>query len=101
MDNAIQAHANWRKKLRLAANKSEQIDADTAGRDDCCELGKWLHGAGSSIFGGRPTFVALVDRHRAFHTEAGNVARVINQGNGAQAEKMLGSGTRIRRPLTR
>ncbi len=93
LDNAIKAHANWRSKLRLAANKNEQIDADTAGRDDCCELGKWLHGAGSSTFGGRPTFVALIDRHRAFHTEAGKVASLINQGNGAQAEKMLGSGT--------
>lgn len=37
--------------------------------------------------------MTLVDGHRAFHVEAGKVARVINQGNGAQAEKMLDSGT--------
>jgi hypothetical protein len=93
LDSAIKAHAEWRAVLRSAANKSEHIDAQTIGRDDCCELGKWLHGAGNSKFGGKPTFVALTSRHREFHIEAGKVARAINQGAGSQAEKMLISGT--------
>ena len=93
LDNAIQAHADWRTKLRSAASKNEQLNADTICRDDCCELGKWLHGAGGSKFAGKPNFVALIDTHKAFHIEAGKVARVINQGNGAQAERMLDSGT--------
>jgi methyl-accepting chemotaxis protein-1 (serine sensor receptor) len=93
LDSAIKAHADWRAVLRSAANKFEQIDAETIGRDDCCELGKWLHGAGNSKFGGKPTFVALTSRHREFHIEAGKVARAINQGAGSQAEKMLSSGT--------
>jgi methyl-accepting chemotaxis protein len=93
LDSAIKAHADWRATLRSAANKSEQVDAQTIGRDDCCVLGKWLHGAGNSKFGGKPTFVALTNGHREFHTEAGKVARAINQGAGSQAEKMLGSGT--------
>jgi methyl-accepting chemotaxis protein len=93
LDNAIQAHADWRTKLRSAASHNEQVDAETIGRDDCCELGKWLHGAGNSKFGGKPTFVALISGHREFHIEAGKVARAINQGMGAQVEKMLDSGT--------
>jgi hypothetical protein len=93
LENAIKAHADWRTVLRSAANKSEQIDAETIGRDNCCELGKWLHGAGNSKFGGRPNFVALISGHREFHMEAGKVARAINQGAGSQAEKMLSSGT--------
>jgi hypothetical protein len=93
LDNAIQTHADWRTKLRSAANKNEQVDADAIGRDDCCELGKWLHGAGRSKYGGKPSFATLIDGHRAFHTEAGKVARLINQGSGAAAEKLLDSGT--------
>ena len=56
-------------------------------------MSKWLHGAGASQFGGKPTFVELIDAHLAFHLEAGKVARTVNQGDGAQAEQMLGSGT--------
>lgn len=56
-------------------------------------MGKWLHGAGASKFGGRPTFVQLIEAHQAFHLEAGKVARTVNQGDGAQAEQMLGSGS--------
>ena len=92
-DNAIQAHANWRSKLRTAAMRKEQMDADTAGRDDCCELGKWLHGVGKSQHDGKPSFVELLSAHREFHQEAGKVARTINQGANDVAEKMLESDT--------
>jgi hypothetical protein len=93
LDNAIKAHADWRSKLRTAAKQHEQLDADTISRDDCCELGKWLHGAGSSSYGGKPTFVSLISAHAQFHQEAGKVARCVNQGDSAKAEQMLESGT--------
>ena len=93
LDNAIKAHADWRSKLRTAAKQHEQLDADTISRDDCCELGKWIHGAGSSSYGGKPTFVALIGAHAQFHQEAGKVARCVNQGDSAKAEQMLESGT--------
>ncbi len=94
LDNAIKAHADWRSKLRLASQQNEKLDADTVGRDDCCELGKWLHGAGKSKYGHKPTFVSLLGEHRVFHQEAGKVARGINQGIGAErTDKMLASET--------
>ena len=93
LDNAIQAHANWRAKLRTAVAQKETLDADTVSRDDCCELGKWLHGAGSSQYGGKPSFVQLLESHRQFHQEAGKVARLINQGAYSEAEKQLESNT--------
>lgn len=93
MDNAIKAHADWRSKLRLAAQRGEQMDAATVGRDDCCELGRWLHGPGQSKCGTQPSFVSLIAAHADFHKEAGKVAEVINQGNATAAEKMLGSDT--------
>jgi methyl-accepting chemotaxis protein-1 (serine sensor receptor) len=97
LDNAIKAHADWRSKLRSAASNHTQVDAETIKRDDCCELGKWLHGAGNSKFGGKPTFVALIAGHRDFHAEAGKVARIVNQGDTAKAEQMLESGTAFAR----
>jgi hypothetical protein len=97
LDNAIKAHADWRTKLRSAASSHTQVDAESIARDDCCELGKWLHGSGSSKFGAKPTFVALIDGHREFHIEAGKVARVINQGDGSKAAQMLESGTAFAR----
>ena len=93
LDNAIQAHADWRTKLRTAAINGEKLDADTISRDDCCEIGKWLHGAGNSKYGSKPTFVSLIAGHKVFHKEAGKVAQAVNQGAGAQAEQMLDSGT--------
>ena len=69
------------------------MDAATIGRDDCCELGKWLHGSGRSRCGNKPAFVALINAHKAFHQEAGKVAQMINQGAGSIAEGMLASGT--------
>jgi methyl-accepting chemotaxis protein len=93
LDNAIQAHANWRAKLRTAVTQRESLDADTVSRDDCCELGKWLHGAGGSQYGGKPSFVNLLESHRQFHQEAGKVARLINQGAYDEASKQLENNT--------
>ena len=90
LDNAIQAHANWRAKLRTAVTQRESLDADTVSRDDCCELGKWLHGAGGSQYGGKPSFVNLLESHRQFHQEAGKVARLINQGGLRRSRKAVG-----------
>jgi len=97
LDGAIKAHADWRSKLRSAAMHGEQVDADSICRDDQCPLGKWLHGSGQGKFGGKPSFVELVGAHREFHDEAGKVARSINNGAGAEAEKMLESETAFSR----
>jgi methyl-accepting chemotaxis protein len=93
LDSAIKAHVDWRTKLRTAANTNASLDAGAAGRDNCCEMGKWIYGAGGSTFGTRPTFIELISAHKRFHEEAAKVARVINVGNGAKAEIMLESGT--------
>ncbi len=93
LDSAIEAHAQWRTKLRTAADNHEHLDAKTISCDDCCVLGKWLHGAGGNKFGHSPSFVDLIDRHRGFHTAAGKVAQTINRGDYAAAKQMLAGGT--------
>jgi methyl-accepting chemotaxis protein len=92
-DRAIAAHRDWKVKLRKAIAQKEQLDADSICRDDRCPLGQWLHGPGGAQWGSRPTFVALLERHAAFHVAAGDVARRINAGSYADAERLIGSGS--------
>jgi aerotaxis receptor len=92
-DKVIAAHQQWRVTLRNAVLKNKKLDADTLRRDDCCALGKWLHGGGGRRWGHVPDFKALLQHHKAFHHEAGKVADAINQGALDKAKAMMESGT--------
>ena len=94
-DKAIEAHRQWKVRLRKAIAERAQLDAATICRDDRCPLGQWLHGAGGQRWGGQPGFIALLDKHAEFHDVAGSVARQINSGAMAEAEQLLGSGSRF------
>jgi hypothetical protein len=78
LDNAAIAHAQWRAKFRAAIANAETMDSAAIGRDDCCELGKWIHGEAKIQLVTKPEFTALLEKHRAFHVEAGKVAKAIN-----------------------
>ena len=51
LNEAIQAHSEWKMKLRSAIQSRTQLDAATIARDDCCALGKWLHGESRAQYG--------------------------------------------------
>lgn len=93
LDESIQKHAEWKLKFRTAINKKERMDAETISKDNCCQLGNWLHNEGKSKYGAKPEFSMIVQKHKAFHVEAGKIARLINSEQYAQAEKDLGNGT--------
>lgn len=93
LDTAISAHAQWKTKFRTAISAKDTMDAATIGTDNCCELGKWLYGEGRGLHSSKPAFTALIDKHKAFHIEAGNVARMVNNKNFDQASKMIDFGT--------
>lgn len=93
LDNAILAHHVWKNKLRAAIASKSQLDAATFARDDCCEIGQWLYGEGSALHGSKPQFTVLIEKHKAFHIEAGKIAVQINAANFAQASRMTESGT--------
>jgi methyl-accepting chemotaxis protein len=93
LENAIAKHAEWKTKLRGAITKQEQMDAATLSKDNCCDLGKWLHGEGKSKFGALDSFKDCVAKHALFHTEAGKVASAINAKKYSEAEAMIGAGT--------
>ena len=93
VDKVIGAHAQWKTKFRAAINRKEHLDAETIAKDDCCELGKWIHGPAKLRLGRNPQFTELLRSHHRFHTEAGEIARVINLQNFVKAAKMLEHGS--------
>lgn len=69
------------------------MDAATVSKDNCCDLGKWLHGEAKSQFGNLASHAECISKHAAFHIEAGKVAAAINQKKYAEAEQMIGAST--------
>lgn len=93
LDKALEQHSEWKVKLRAAISKREQMDVATISKDDCCELGKWLHGGAKPQLSHKPSYSECVSKHAAFHIEAGRVAAMINAKKFSEAETMLGTGS--------
>jgi methyl-accepting chemotaxis protein len=93
LDSVIGKHAEWKLKLRSAISKQETMDVATISKDDCCELGKWLHGEAKTKFGRLTSYTECVTKHAGFHVEAGKIAGAINSKKYDEAEAMLNSGT--------
>lgn len=93
LDQAIGKHTEWKAKFRLAISKKEPMDAKTISKDDCCDLGKWLHGEAKAKLATFASYSECMNKHAEFHVEAGKLARAINAKQYAKAEAMLGTGT--------
>ncbi len=93
LDNAVETHAQWKTKLRSAISKHEQLDVASLSRDDCCELGIWLHGEGKQKYGRLAAHGDCVHKHLKFHHEVTKVAQTVNAKNFSLAESMLGAGS--------
>ena len=46
-NEAIKAHTFWKVTLRWMINGQRSIDGEKLGRDDECELGRWIYGHGA------------------------------------------------------
>ena len=92
VDGFIDAHRQWKVKLRDAIENREQVDAAKLSRDDCCPLGQWIYGDGQRL-ASRPAFTELVQHHKRFHSVAGSVAELVNRRDYRQAEEALAPGT--------
>jgi methyl-accepting chemotaxis protein len=93
IESAVAAHAQWKVKLRSAIASGETLDARSISADDCCALGKWLHGDAKRLMAGRPAFADCLGKHAVFHREAGRVAEAINAKKMDVANAMLEGGT--------
>lgn len=93
LDEAISRHAQWKLKFRAAISQKETMDAAIISRDNCCDLGKWLHGDAKARYSKLDSYTQCVSRHAEFHVEAGKVAQAINDKKYAEAEAMINHGT--------
>jgi methyl-accepting chemotaxis protein len=93
LSEAMKAHAEWKIKFRHAITKKETLDVATISADNCCALGKWLHGESKIKFGRLKSHADCVARHAYFHKEAGKIARTINEKKFDEAEAMIGANT--------
>lgn len=92
-DKAIDAHVEWKTKLRGAIAAQSTLDAAAIGKDNACPLGQWLHGDAKIKYGHLPTFAGCVSAHAVFHREASRVAAMINDKRYTDADAALGAGT--------
>lgn len=90
---ATNAHTDWKIRLRGAISEKSTLDLDTIASDECCELGRWLHGASKGRYGTLPAHGECLLAHARFHLRAADVAATINARNYSEAEQMLGAGT--------
>lgn len=93
LSEAMKAHAEWKIKFRNAISKKDTVDVATISADNCCALGKWLHGDGKIKFGQMKSHADCVAQHVLFHQEAGKVAQTINAKNYAEAAAMISPST--------
>ncbi len=92
-NTALAKHAEWKLKFRTAISKNDSMDAITIAKDNCCDLGKWLHGEAKIKFSKLGSYTDCLSTHASFHKEAGKVANTINAKKFKEAEAMLGAGT--------
>jgi len=93
LNSAVNAHVEWKTKLRSAISTQSQFDASAVSKDNVCPLGQWLHGEAKLKYSKLAAYTECVGAHAAFHREAGKIAGLINQKNYVAAEAALDSST--------
>ena len=88
---AISAHQDYKARLGLwvSTGRGAAPDPETCGRDDVCELGRWILGEGEARFGQHLDFRGLKAVHSQFHRTAAAVARLVQEGDRPAAQRML------------
>ena len=96
--SAIEVHQAWRYRLQsvIDGSSTETLVVETVSKDDQCDLGKWLHGSGSKQFGQDSLFQQLIKNHAHFHTCAGHVLNLKQDGQVEQAQESIRSGDFVR-----
>ncbi|HNV60074.1 MAG TPA: CZB domain-containing protein [Rhodoferax sp.] len=95
LETAYDLHQQWKENLRRAVQTKASIDTSTIGRDDCCDLGKWLYADRQNLYWSKPEFQSLLLHHKEFHLLAGAVAEVINNQQYELAEAYLSNDTQL------
>jgi two-component system chemotaxis sensor kinase CheA len=92
LENAIAAHSKWKTRLRQYLDGGgEKLDPKFVGKDNVCDLGKWIYGEGAR-YKAIEAYSELKTSHAHFHRCAANVVSMHQDGNKKAAESMLQPG---------
>jgi methyl-accepting chemotaxis protein len=89
---AMRDHVELKKLFGAAIEQQFRLDVETISQDTACALGKWLHDDAPAAWRQLDEYRVCLDAHRAFHLEAGRVARAVNERVGFEAARMLALG---------
>lgn len=93
-DAAIAAHIDWKMKLSKYLEKPDgSLQHQNVCQDNACALGKWLYGDGQKFKEQHEKiFEELRHSHAGFHKTAGEIIKLINDGQKVEAERLLRPG---------
>jgi len=84
------SHSTWKRKFREAIVNEETFNLETISKDDCCDLGKWLHHENTTTHvGNLPRYLNCIKKHAEFHIEAGKVAKLANEKKYEEALQLI------------
>jgi hypothetical protein len=91
---AIRAHQLWKRRLLQVMDgvSDEAFDIDRVRRDDCCDLGRWLHGEARQKYGQQDVFRRLLLSHQTFHETAADVLVLCQAGEHERARELVERG---------
>lgn len=88
IEQALEAHAAWRKHFRDFLNGRGSFDTATVGANDQCQFGQWLNREGSRLM---PVslYSDIRAAHDEFHRVAAGIVQKIKDKQFAEANKDL------------
>lgn len=106
IEQAINAHEKWIKHINttiaLSVYELDTSDSKVAennalvekvSQDYNCPLGKWLHTTRDDLILSSPFYHKVVELHKLFHKEAGQVLTLAFQGDNIKAKAMIAENT--------
>lgn len=91
IDTLISQHLKWKAQAESLFNEAncKTINPTVIGRDNCCDLGKWIHSPKSEFLSSNETFQQLKKAHKGFHLYAGSILLECKSGDTNRAETWL------------
>lgn len=65
------------------------MSTEEAGRDDCCDFGRWLHGRDVPVSARNDHFAKVRELHARFHRHAGQVLTMLDAGKAGEADTLI------------
>ncbi|MBS1189572.1 MAG: hypothetical protein H6R10_1364 [Rhodocyclaceae bacterium] len=91
---AIDAHIRWKDRLENYVHGVADMPLviEVVAADDCCLLGKWIHGNCKTRFSHLEVFQHLLHAHAEFHRHAARILASMQRGEQSEAMEQLQMG---------